>query len=67
MGSPNNLLPLLLLTQEGPTDLDGGFVVFNLSLQTLVFLAQVLHASQVTAVVVGSHQQLLLPDRTVYG
>ena len=43
------------------SDLDGRFMVFNLSLQTFVFLTQVLHPGQVTAVVIGSNQQFLLP------
>ena len=43
------------------TYLDGRLVARHFRLNPLVLLAHVLHASQVTAVVVRAHQQLLLP------
>ena len=46
----------------GATNLDGGLMVFDLSFQTLVLLAQVLHTCQVPPIVIGAHQQLLLPS-----
>lgn len=41
--------------------LDGGLVAAELGLQTLVLLLQILHAGQITTVVVGANEQLLFP------
>ena len=43
--------------------LNGSLVAAKLSFETLVLLAQVLHASQIATVVVRTHQKLLLAAR----